>query len=467
MGEVKWKGVQGGLDFQCQEALRELRRWMSEQDCLWLQLRPRNEITVGPADGALRRLAGDLGVPMDDFELDSEGEEWDEAPPRGAVLESDEADLTRWGHGRRRGGRKVMRKVDFSAAVDLFGAAARRSVGGGLRGAGTGGPVPAPGIEWVGQVEPALPVTPRRASPVGGEGRVAGAAAEDVAMGGTTAGGVAPAPVGASSGCGCDFADALAGVRREMAREVKKMREEVMDALGLLLAERGLGTWEEGRRLENTRGRLQREQVEAQRAHDVAVVAGKVSAVEARRAAKERQAAEEAEAAAVRQEAATVPRRERELTVRKNLDVAAESVRTAGSEKEKMGACEALSKAHGEVKKLESAATVSPEVVTTGVWQVAGGVVTRKVEVVTRLNGPVGRTRMAELRGVVERVQALVKQKGHQSWVVAAVMWTVHAADKVLWRVTGVEKGTTDSVFEDDLVGDVSAVIGTGIMRDH
>ena len=252
-----------------------------------------------------------------------------------------------------------------------------------------------------------------------------------------------------------------------MAREVKKMREEVMGALGLLLAEHGLGTWEEGRRLENTRGRLQRERVEAQRAHDVAVVAGKVSAEEARRAVKEREAPKEAEAAAVRQQAETVARRERELAVRKNLDAAAESVRTAGSEEEKMATCEALSKAHGEVKKLESAATAYPEVVTTGVWQVAGGVVTRKVEVVTRLNGPVGRTRTAELRGVVERVQALVKQKGHQSWVVAAVMWTAHAADEVLWRVTGVEKGTADSVVEDDLVGDVSAVIGTGIMRDH
>ena len=39
-----------------------------------------------------------------------------------------------------------------------------------------------------------------------------------------------------------------------------------------------------------------------------------------------------------------------------------------------------------------------------GPWSAAGGVVTRKVEVVTRMNGPVGRTRTAELKGVVEKV---------------------------------------------------------------
>ena len=34
--------------------------------------------------------------------------------------------------------------------------------------------------------------------------------------------------------------------------------------------------------------------------------------------------------------------------------------------------------------------------------------VTRKVEVVIRLNGPVGRDKTAELKGVVEQVQPLV-----------------------------------------------------------
>ena len=53
---------------------------MREFKCLWLQQRPRHKIEVGPMAGALRRLAGDLGAPMDDFEDDS-GSEWDEAGP--------------------------------------------------------------------------------------------------------------------------------------------------------------------------------------------------------------------------------------------------------------------------------------------------------------------------------------------------------------------------------------------------
>ena len=65
----------------------------------------------------------------------------------------------------------------------------------------------------------------------------------------------------------------LAGVRREMALQVRRMREEVMGALGLLLAERGLETWEEGRRLDNTRGRLERERVAARREHEVSKIA--------------------------------------------------------------------------------------------------------------------------------------------------------------------------------------------------
>lgn len=60
MGSVKWKGAQGGLDMQCEEVLRNVRVWIGEFDCLWLQLRPRHEIEVGPTTGALRRLAGGL-----------------------------------------------------------------------------------------------------------------------------------------------------------------------------------------------------------------------------------------------------------------------------------------------------------------------------------------------------------------------------------------------------------------------
>ena len=266
MGGVKWTGAQGGLDMQCEEVLRDVRGWMGESDWLWLQQRPWHEIEVGPAVGALRRLAGDLGIPLYDFGNDS-GSDWDKAGPSQSGRFLDGEDLTGWGHGRR--SKRVVKKVDFSAATDLFGVSALGGLGGGLWGVGAGGTVLTPGNGGVVQVAPALPLTPRRASPVGGEGRGTGAAVEDVDMDGTGSVGVVPASGMGGNRCGCDCGAVLVGVRREMASQVRRMREEVMGAIGLLLAERGLGTWEEGRRLENTRGRLKRERAAAQREHDV------------------------------------------------------------------------------------------------------------------------------------------------------------------------------------------------------
>lgn len=116
MGGMKYPGAQGGLDTQCEEVLRNVKVWMGEFDCLWLQQRPWHEIEVGPAAGALGRLAGDLVVPMDSFADDSSSE-WHEAGPSrsGQFLEND---LTRWGHGCRC--ESVVRKVDFSAVSDPF-----------------------------------------------------------------------------------------------------------------------------------------------------------------------------------------------------------------------------------------------------------------------------------------------------------------------------------------------------------
>ena len=93
-----------------------------------------------------------------------------------------------------------------------------------------------------------LPQTPRRASPVGGEGRGAGVAVKDVDMGGTNFEGVVPAFGGEEGRSKCDCRTILASVRREMAPQVRSLREEVMGALSLLLAERGLGMWEEHRK---------------------------------------------------------------------------------------------------------------------------------------------------------------------------------------------------------------------------
>ena len=75
-----------------------------------------------------------------------------------------------------------------------------------------------------------------------------------------------------------------------MEREVRKARDEMMGAISLLLAERGLGTWEEERRLENAKGQLVRDRECARKSHEAAVVANKVKADEDRRLAKAREA---------------------------------------------------------------------------------------------------------------------------------------------------------------------------------
>ena len=206
-------------------------------------------------------------------------------------------------------------------------------------GVGAGGTVLAPGNGWGVHMTPALPLTPQRASPFGSAGRGTGAAVEDVDIGGTGSVGVVPTSGMGGSGCGYDCGAILAEVRRKMASQVRRMREEVMGAIGLLRAECGLGTWEEGRRLENTRGRLERERAAAQREHEVFKVAERVSAGMEARVIKEREAAAEVEAAEKRQKAEDVARAERLAALRKNLDVAVGSVRGARTDRERAAEC--------------------------------------------------------------------------------------------------------------------------------
>ena len=217
--------------------------------------------------------------------------------------------------------------------------------------------------------------------------------------------------------------------------------------------------------MENTRGRLERERAAAQKEHEVLKVAERASAETEHKVTKEREAAAEVDAVAKRQEAEDVARAERLAALRKNLDMAAKSVRGGTTDAESSAGCEAVAVVHDEVKRAEALAPVSPEVVTAGPWSAVGGVVTRKVEVVTRLNGPVGQARTAELKGVVEKVQPLVRQRGHTSWAVSAVVWMEHVADEILWRVTGVGKDTVGVVVRSALVDDVSAVVGGGLLR--
>ena len=97
-----------------------------------------------------------------------------------------------------------------------------------------------------------------------------------------------------------------------MVREVKRVRDELIGAVSLLLAERGLGTWEEERRLENVRDQMAKDRERARKTHEVERVAGKVRAEEERLVARAREAERRAEEAALRQEKERAARLERE-----------------------------------------------------------------------------------------------------------------------------------------------------------
>ena len=98
----------------------------------------------------------------------------------------------------------------------------------------------------------------------------------------------------------------------------------------------------------------------AQREYEVLKVAEKVSVETEKRVTKEREAVVEVEAAARRQEAEDVARAERLATLRKNLDVTAESVRGTKTDVERAAGCEAVAVTHEAVKKAEALAQVSP-----------------------------------------------------------------------------------------------------------
>ena len=209
-----------------------------------------------------------------------------------------------------------------------------------------------------------------------------------------------------------------------------------------------------------------REREDAERAHEVSQVAARVSAEEARRITRTKEAEVKGAEAALRQEADRVAKVVEGQEANRNLEVAVLTLRGAVSDEERKAVCEAVAKAHEEVKRLESEVPISPQVVVAGACQAAGGVVTRKVEVVLRLKGPVGWERTAGLKEVVEQVQALTRERKHASLDVSAVVWTEHAADEMLWRVTGVEKETSYEIIMKDLLNHVTAVVGTGLVRD-
>ena len=138
-----------------------------------------------------------------------------------------------------------------------------------------------------------------------------------------------------------------------MVREVKRVRDELMGAISLLLAERGLGTWEEGRRLDNVRGELVKEREKAAKAHEVERVAERAKADEDKLLARAQEAERRVEEAALSQEGERVAKLEREREARRNAESAALSLKGELSDEEWLAACQAMVQASAELKKFE------------------------------------------------------------------------------------------------------------------
>lgn len=63
-----------------------------------------------------------------------------------------------------------------------------------------------------------------------------------------------------------------------------------------------------------------------------------------------------------------------------------------------------------------------------------------------QLNGPISQEWRESLKGVVKKVQMLVRDRNYMSWNFTTVVWKKHAVDEVLWRIGGVGKDTSDEV---------------------
>lgn len=197
---------------------------MCEYDYLWLHQWPKNEIAVGPVVWAILRLAGNLGVPMDDAVPDSELKcDYRDDMAGAKVLRIEHL----WkSYGQR--GKGGARRVYCSMERDLFVVSMSSVIGRVVEGVGTVKPKPASDTRGAVQVLPELLRTPQYISSSGGERQGTIVVVEDVDMGTTDIRWVAPALVTEGTECGCNCCVVLVGVEWKSARGMWKMREEVI-----------------------------------------------------------------------------------------------------------------------------------------------------------------------------------------------------------------------------------------------
>lgn len=66
-----------------------------------------------------------------------------------------------------------------------------------------------------------------------------------------------------------------------------------------------------------------------------------------------------------------------------------------------------------------------------GVWQAARGVVTRRVEMMVKMKGPIIQDKLESLPNIVESVQLLARSRRHPSWTLCVVVWMENTVDEV------------------------------------
>ena len=445
-------------DMQCEDVVKTIRGLMNDPRCLWLQ------VDVSGGGWALC----DVPVVVDDWyvaagalDMLGTGVGGAVAPPLAPQVVPTVRNMAEglglpWYDG----------SDDSDSDVDMGSSPLAARVGRRLVGLGTGcakrtGPLVEPVVLF-----PAVPILETAVGCPSRGGTVPDSVDGDVSdLGEDPGDGVGPGEYdpacGGGSrdgGCECSFEAELG----YLSGKVRKLE----DLVCLLVADAGLAGWEETWRVENLKRKMKAEREGAEVAHERRVAAERAAGEEKKRIAKRNERARKAEDVRKSQEEAARLRTEQITGMKATLEVSVEECVQATTPEELVPQAAKVSEAVEGVKRAEAVpSSASEDVDVGGGWRVVGGNVVRRVEVVSRLGGPVGRARTAGLSGVVEKVQALFRSES-LGWGVSAKLWSQHGSDEILWTISGVGKAVGDSVVLDYLRMNVVVVVDAAEVVD-
>ena len=443
-------------DMQKEDDVKTVRELMHDPGCMWLQVDVSGggwascdapaaiddgyvaagglgepEVAVGGAVGpppaprealTIRGVASDLGLPWDNDDGDSDSD-----VDMGSSPLTTRAGVGMGRAGKRRAGPLVQPVVLFPAVPVLGGEVGRQT-----RVSAVPDSVEGDDSDLEG----------------GGVGAAGGAVDLDPACGGGSRAG----------GCECSCEAELG----HLNRKVRKLEELVR----LLVADAGLAGWEETRRVENLRRKKRLEREVAERDHARRVAAEKAAGEERKRLARRGELERKAEEVQKSQEQGARLLEDQRAAAGAALDVSVEECVLATTPEELVPRAAAVAEAAASVKRVEAIPSpASEDVDVGGGWRVVGGNVVRKVEIVSRLGGPVGHARTEGLSGVVEKVQALLRS-GSSGWGVSAKVWSQHGSGEILWTVSGVGRAVKDSEVMDRLRVNVIVAVGPAEVVD-